>query len=596
MKKLILLWLLIAAALCGCGTEPEMTMPTGTPITAIPTAPPEGYYDADSALEQQTKGAVRVYPLEALSCTGIASMEDGVLLLSATENVTLLTLLTGEALYPAAAAEVPSSLTSLLVNEQGVSFFDGGNLMILDENLREITTLAAPEDMTGAPLLTADRKSMYYCAGSNLCVLDMDTGISRVLRQHSEELTLEALQMDDTLVQCRAADGRILFFSTETGQLVEESGIDLLLETKGTRYLAALGQEDGILAFGSTATPVQMLQTQPQAEYTLLPDSFAVLEEASDNLNYYDLSSGLRTSCLALDGSLTAAADGGNGILWLLAGNSVLYRWDTNSLPSGDDALYTATYFTRGNPDLAGIAACQELAREIGERHGVEVLVWEDALEVAPWDYRVTEEYQVPVLEEQLRLLDQRLAHFPEGFFAQLPETLTICLVRSLEGYNGLETVEAASGVQYWVEDRPYIALSTKSSTEGGLYHELCHVFDTRVIGQSNAYDQWEELNPGGFQYDYDYAANAVRNAGEYLRDAERCFIDTYSMSFPKEDRARILEYAMTPGNESYFRSEVMQAKLMQICIGLREAFGLKKSGETFLWEQYLKESLAYTR
>lgn len=596
MKKLILLWLLIAAALCGCRTEPEMTMPTGTPITAIPTAPPEGYYDADSALEQQTKGAVRVYPLEALSCTGIASMEDGVLLLSATENGTLLTLLTGEALYPAAAAEVPSSLTSLLVNEEGVSFFDGGNLVILDENLREITTLAAPEDMTGAPLLTDDRKSMYYCAGSNLCVLDMDTGISRVLRQHSEELTLEALQMDGTLVQCRAADGGILFFSAETGQLVEESGIDLLLETKGTRYLAALGQEDGILAFGSTATPVQMLQTQPQAEYTLLPDSFAVLEAASDNLNYYDLSSGLRTSCLALDGSLTAAADGGNGILWLLADNSVLYRWDTNFLPSGDDTLYTATYFTRSNPDLAGIAACQELAREIGERHGVEVLVWEDALDVAPWDYRVTEEYQVPVLEEQLRLLDQRLANFPEGFFAQLPETLTICLVRSLEGYNGLETVEAASGVQYWVEDRPYIALSTKSSTEGGLYHELCHVFDTRVIGQSNAYDLWEELNPSGFQYDYDYAANAVRNAGEYLRDAERCFIDTYSMSFPKEDRARILEYAMTPGNEHYFQSEVMQAKLTQVCLGLREAFGLKKSPDTFLWEQYLKESLAYTK
>ena len=74
MKKLILLWLLIAAALCGCRTEPDPTMPTDTPITAIPTAPPEGYYDANSALEQQTKGAVRVYPLEALSCTGIAAM------------------------------------------------------------------------------------------------------------------------------------------------------------------------------------------------------------------------------------------------------------------------------------------------------------------------------------------------------------------------------------------------------------------------------------------------------------------------------------------------------------------------------------------
>jgi len=218
-------------------------------------------------------------------------------------------------------------------------------------------------------------------------------------------------------------------------------------------------------------------------------------------------------------------------------------------------------------------------------------------LEATPWDYRVTEEYQVPILTEQLRLLDRRLGNFPEGFLAQLSDTcsgLTICLVRSLEGGSSPDTVEAASGVQYWVEDHAYIALSTVSSTEGGLYHELCHVIDTRVFAESNAYDQWEELNPSGFQYDYDYAANAVRNAGEYLRDAERCFIDTYSMSFPKEDRARVLEYAMTPGNEHFFQSEVMQAKLMQVCLGLREAFGLKKSPDTFLWEQYLKKSLAY--
>ena len=153
--------------------------------------------------------------------------------------------------------------------------------------------------------------------------------------------------------------------------------------------------------------------------------------------------------------------------------------------------------------------------------------------------------------------------------------------------------MEAASGIQYWLEDRPCIALTT-SATEGSLNHELCHVMDTRVFAHSNAYDQWEELNPSGFKYDYDYAANATRNAGEYLREAERCFIDTYSMSFPKEDRARVLEYAMTPGNVDYFQSRVMQAKLKQICLGLREAFGLKKSPETFLWEQYLKESLAY--
>ena len=592
MKRAILLWLLTAVLLCGCGRQPDTSFPTDTPITAIPTAPPEGFYQADSPLEIQTKGAVRVYPLEGLDCTGIAAMEDGILLFSPTEKGTLLTKLAGEELSPAAAVEV-SSLASLLVNQEGVSFFAGESLVLLDEDLREITTITPPAEMTGTPILTSDRKTMYYCAGSDLCIFELDTGISRVLRQHSEELTLEAIQMDGTLVQCRDADGSTLFFSAETGQLVEETGIDLLLETNGNHYLAALGQKDGALVFGSTASPVQMLQAQ--AGCILLPESFAVLEQSSEMLHYYDLSSGLRTSSLPLDG-LIAAADGGKGIVWLLTEEGTLYRWDTNAYPSGDTTVYTATYFTRSNPDLAGISECQELARQIGEHHGVEILVWEDALEAAPWDYRVVEEYQVPVLEQQLQLLDQRLANFPEGFFTQLPEQLTICLVRSLEGYSGLETVETASGVQYWEEDHPYIALSTQTATEGGLYHELCHVFDTRIIGQTNAYDQWEELNPSGFRYDYDYETNATRNAGEYLRDAERCFIDTYSMSFPKEDRARVLEYAMTPGNEHYFQSEVMQAKLRQICLGIREAFGLKKSPDVFLWEQYLRESLAYDK
>ena len=364
--------------------------------------------------------------------------------------------------------------------------------------------------------------------------------------------------------------------------------------------------QDGlpVHAFGTGSAVPQSLDAPEGCQ--LLADSFLAVELTFDKgttAKCYDLSTGrLRTSFTVTEFMRPMVTDGGDGILWLLAWSWereswILCRWDTNACPSGDPAVYTHTYYSRSNPDLAGIARCQALALEIGQKHGVQILVWEDALEMVPWDYRMTEEYDVPLLEEQLRLLDQRLGNFPEGFLTQLAETgsgLTVCLVRQIQGAEGV-AVEAASGIQYWLEDRPCIALTT-SATEGSLYHELCHVMDTRVFAHSNAYDQWEELNPSGFKYDYDYAANATRNAGEYLRDAERCFIDTYSMSFPKEDRARVLEYAMTPGNEDYFQSKVMQAKLKQICVGLREAFGLKKSPETFLWEQYLKESLAYSK
>ena len=64
-------------------------------------------------------------------------------------------------------------------------------------------------------------------------------------------------------------------------------------------------------------------------------------------------------------------------------------------------------------------------------------------------------------------------------------------------------------------------------------------------------------------------------------------------MTIPREDRATIMAYAITEGNAEYFRSEIMQNKLTAICRGIRKAFGLEKSPEVFIWEQYLNKPLA---
>lgn len=59
-------------------------------------------------------------------------------------------------------------------------------------------------------------------------------------------------------------------------------------------------------------------------------------------------------------------------------------------------------------------------------------------------------------------------------------------------------------------------------------------------------------------------------------------------MTFPKEDRARIFENAMLPGNAELFASQTMQRKLRAVCESIRDAYGLRKWEETFPWEQYL--------
>ena len=82
------------------------------------------------------------------------------------------------------------------------------------------------------------------------------------------------------------------------------------------------------------------------------------------------------------------------------------------------------------------------------------------------------------------------------------------------------------------------------------VFHEqLFHIMDNFILSRSKAYYEWEKLNPKGFAYDYDYARNATRDGSEYLRSQDRSFVDTESMSFPQEDRARLMEYVMTAEN-----------------------------------------------
>ena len=132
------------------------------------------------------------------------------------------------------------------------------------------------------------------------------------------------------------------------------------------------------------------------------------------------------------------------------------------------------------------------------------------------------------------------------------------------------------------------MAIAAGQYAEQALYHELFHAMETHIFNNSIAFDQWETLNPSGFAYAYGYAANEQRDSGIYLQKEYRAFVDAYSMSFPKEDRARIFEYAMLEGMEDLFQFPALQAKLQAVCAGLREAYSLKTHPDPLPWEQYL--------
>ncbi len=94
--------------------------------------------------------------------------------------------------------------------------------------------------------------------------------------------------------------------------------------------------------------------------------------------------------------------------------------------------------------------------------------------------------------------------------------------------------------------------------------HEISHVIDTRLISVGELDDEvWCTYNPEGFSYNYGYMSP---HGGEFESDASDkytsvdedffrtweaeyvYFVDSYSMTFPTEDRARLFENAILVG------------------------------------------------
>lgn len=617
MKHLLAL-LALCLLLCGCASEAptaETTLPSDQTTPTMPV----GLYDAESQLEAATQGALRVYPLNQSAVTGIRAMGDSLLLFSGVEETTL-TLLTGEDLYITASVTLDFFLdsgdSSLRIGDRELSYYDPvrSQTVVLDGKLREVSHIAAPADLVGSPILSADRNTLYYCTSNAVRAWDLETGIRRCVKEMAySQQAVTGLHADGTVLQCQVIDGgqpRTLLLSTENGVQLSAMDEAMTLSTEGSRYYASFptGSVQALLFGSGEASPQALTPADLTASCVFLEIPNAAItyfhpDSGELQLDYYDLSSGQRRSTLTLETaqSPTAIEDTIDGRIYLLIYDDVqdchtILRWDVRR-DLQDSVKYTGTYYTASAPDYSGLARCRDYAARIGSQYGIEVLVWEDATAVQPWDYDFETEYLVPVLQQELEQLEQRLAQYPVSVLEDTAShftSLKICIVRQLTGTAESGSLDTATGLQFFDGTDAYVVLAAGEYAEHALYHELFHVMETHIFNESIAFDQWNALNPSGFEYDYDYQANAQRDAGVYLRGENKAFIDTYSMSFPKEDRARIMEYAMLPGNQELFRSEILQNKLLTLCQGIREAYGLKKSEEVFVWEQYLEKSLAY--
>ena len=616
MKRVIAA-LVALVLLTGCTGQP---LPTTTPTTTEPL-PTVSLYNPNSDVEEDTSGAVRAYPMTGHRIQGFRFMGQDMLLFTNDEHVELTTLhlLRGDALNVVQSHTLDITLhpedAHLRVGEDSIMYYNLAEnaLVVLDAALKETRRLHLPDEVTQLPVFNSTMDTLYYCVGNEIRALDLSTGISRLLKQHTcQSQSVVGLHFSDTVLEVyvtdEAGNSTVIFVATENGQTLGEDAGVLSLYSVGNAFL--LQRMDGVVKenlVGKLEGDLRAIDLQGQTVISQALSMNAVLAGSADALALYDLASGKITSRVKLGSDVqitAAAADPGGNFVWIQGydkgiGADVLYRWDITATETAENTVYVHKRYTANDPDQLAIELQQKQADALGEKYGLKIHVGTSLPQAA--DHEFVYEHQPEAFEEALAQLDTILAVYPEGFFAGLAKvsksgTVHLGLIRDLVDNTG-KPVGDGWGMHYVLNGDHYVAVRVGGEFENAVHHELCHMLDAYVYSESKAYDLWDQLNPKEFTYLGSYENYEPAADDPNLQGDTRAFVDGFSMTFMKEDRARLFEYAITPGNEELFKPKYMQTKLIQLCFGIRDAYGLKKDTEIVLpWEQYILEPVKWSK
>lgn len=244
-------------------------------------------------------------------------------------------------------------------------------------------------------------------------------------------------------------------------------------------------------------------------------------------------------------------------------------------------------------------------ANDLEEKYGINIIMGENVtFEFDAYDYeQVTDEEHIfRALEELERALDA----FPEEMCTEMSADYAIGFNIYLCGTFSPKNEDNISDAgAFYIYDEGYYNLAMNimlDNTEANVIHEMTHAIDDyfRFCGAFEHLEEaWQACNPDGFRYlesyfdyeeEYEYTMN-----DEYNSPDDIYFLDTYSKTFPGEDRSRIFEFF---GSEYWEGDWLLSAEplrrkarvLMDYCtehlecFRVDEEYGLKTKAEELGW------------
>jgi hypothetical protein len=238
-----------------------------------------------------------------------------------------------------------------------------------------------------------------------------------------------------------------------------------------------------------------------------------------------------------------------------------------------------------------------EKAQAISQRFGMEIRIPKQN-EISYTNYNADALTDLITVRTTLELLEQTLALYPEGFFRQLPYGSVKSIQIELVGDISIkEDAAANTGIAgafaHNLGDRHLIVLNGIILEQKTIFHEFSHVIDSRLRwdadNRANALfseKAWQALQPKGFYYANSYVT--MPDALLSFLEGDH-FVYYYSMTYPTEDRAVLMEEAMALTQNLFAAGSGRRAKMQFYADCIRDCFDTEGWPETTLWEQVLK-------
>lgn len=629
MKRLIAL-LLCLLLLTGCagrgaGSTPSPA-PSSTPTSSVPPeepepeGPPEGYVLLDSA--QTEDGVLYRLTCDALENSSYSSIQEfnGRLLLSCVQYDDM-----EQGTYHLAVMDPKDGALTAEASMEIQGYCPpqvrGEEVILCDSNLGWVRHLN--EALETVRESTTEPDWGYWYAGENpeiLYKVDWSTGLTAVNLTSGAERNVSGSAVEifssgqsDSEVNLSYVDSETLMnavgvLDLSTGH-IRSAPIDADLSQVTHRGDIWLGQDFNewytyYLTTGSSCLVAQL--EQGEALRLLSEDDLLLISHNTNTLALYDTTGEFLSQCVfssdvdcyLCDSPVWSDAYGGYFLLVSSEMNgSELLFWDVDAPDQqGEDLVMIPLEEYQAVP--AGTAVSQELydrAAQIGETYGVTVLIADQCK--TDFDsyttYQVTDENAITLA---LDSLERVLSAYPEGFLDQLRFGHVRGIEISLTG--GLTNASESLGDYGYaaftqpVNGKYIMVMDIFQTNDANFYHEFSHIIDSR-LNQDACYrtdalfseETWLGLSPEDGTYTYSYA----EWPDIYENGLDQYYIDDYSRTFPTEDRARIMEYAMMDWDWTFDTYPHIREKLDFYARCIRDSFDTTGWAAVTPWEKPLQ-------